>query len=96
MLVISIYYYIWIGVAAQDKLCKYGEIILNAYREILTNKKHDQLLDQDKTIMSHIVNNDYPTEQHRISDVVVFLIAGHETTVCICTLYWIIYHTYSK
>ena len=30
--------------------------------------------------MSHIISYDYPSEEHRISDVIVFMIAGHETT----------------
>lgn len=32
------------------------------------------------TIIYHLLEHDYPTEEHRISDVIVFLIAGHETT----------------
>lgn len=30
--------------------------------------------------MSHLMRHDYPSEEHRISDILVFLIAGHETT----------------
>lgn len=30
----------------------------------------------EKTIMSHIMRHDYPSEQHRISDILVFLVAG--------------------
>jgi cytochrome P450 len=62
------------GFDARDKLIDFGRIILEAFRS--KQKKADQEL----SIMDHIVRNDYPTEKHRISDVVVFMIAGHETT----------------
>jgi hypothetical protein len=71
-------YYFWdseIHKSAKDlkKMQDFGRVILEAYRG---NKFDFDSETHDKTIMSHIMRHDYPSEEHRISDVLVFLIAG--------------------
>lgn len=67
------------GVAGEKRLREIGRLIVDRYRA-----EHGQAaghrIATDKTIMSHIMSYDYPSEEHRISDVIVFMVAGHETT----------------
>ena len=72
------------GLAARKKVQEFGRIILEKYRSSKTEGEGEAggaaLGSNEASIMDHILKNDYPSEQHRISDVVVFLVAGHETT----------------
>lgn len=63
---------------ARKKFIGFGASILEAYQSNKFNLAADP--NHDKTIMSHIMRHEYPSEEHRISDILVFLVAGHETT----------------
>jgi hypothetical protein len=58
---------------ALAKMQEFGRVILEAYRNKKFNFDSDT---HEKTIMSHIMKHDYPSEDHRISDILVFLVAG--------------------
>ena len=66
------------GLKAEQKLREIGRLVIERYRA--EHAAENGQSKDDKTIMSHIMSYDYPTEEHRISDVIVFMIAGHETT----------------
>lgn len=70
------------GLKGEKKLQDIGRTIIDLYREKERGSSSDAAINQnkEKTIMSHIMSHDYPSEEHRISDLIVFLIAGHETT----------------
>lgn len=53
-----------------------GATVLRKYRE----KREDAEGHEKASIIEHLIAHDYPTEEHRVSDLMVFLIAGHETT----------------
>jgi hypothetical protein len=73
------------GASGQKKLVEFAKVVLQAYRHsknIATNDEEairDQLTN-DKSIMAHILCNSYPSEEHRLSDVIVFLVAGSFST----------------
>lgn len=52
-----------------------GATVLKKHRE--KNRERDE---GSVSIIDHLIEHDYPSEEHRISDLIVFLIAGHETT----------------
>ena len=54
-----------------------GANVLKKYRE---KKANGTTKEVGSSIIGHLIANDYPSEEHRISDLIVFLIAGHETT----------------
>ena len=64
-------------VAAQSEviLKELGATVLRKYRE-----KQSHADEEGASIIGHLIAHDYPSEEHRISDLIVFLIAGHETT----------------
>lgn len=69
------------GMRGQQKLVEFAKVVLQAYRESKGIQTDDEAtireyLKHDKSIMAHILCNSYPSEEHRLSDVVVFLIAG--------------------
>jgi cytochrome P450 len=63
------------AVQSESVLKNLGATVLRKYRE-----EHDGKKDDGSSIIGHLIANDYPSEEHRISDLIVFLIAGHETT----------------
>ncbi len=63
------------GTRSRQKIQNFGRIITEAYRANKFNLPTNDSI-HDKTIMSHLMKHDYPSEEHRISDIVVFLIAG--------------------
>ena len=65
------------GNQGREKIQHFGRVIAEAYR---SNKFNLTDTTHEKTIMSHIMRHNYPTEENRISDILVFLVAGHETT----------------
>lgn len=67
------------GVAGEKRLREIGRLIVDRYRAE-QGEGVSRSVSTDKTIMSHIMSHDYPSEEHRISDVIVFMVAGHETT----------------
>ena len=66
-----------VQVAAHSEkfLRELGATVLRKHREKVSDQEKD-----GSSIISHLISYDYPTEDHRISDLIVFLIAGHETT----------------
>lgn len=65
-----------LALKSRDKLIKLATYVLKKYR----HSHPDVNINSDNTIIGHLVAHDYPSEEHRISDLLVFLIAGHETT----------------
>jgi hypothetical protein len=59
---------------ARTKFIEFGRAILKAYESNKFNLNSDS--NHEKTIMSHLMRHDYPSEEHRISDILVFLVAG--------------------
>lgn len=55
------------------------EDMVSFAEKVLAKSGHHKT-QEDKTIIGRILNNAYPTEKHRISDLLVLLVAGHETT----------------
>ena len=55
-------------------------------KKVLAKSAHHKTA-EDKTIIGRILNNAYPSEQHRISDLLVLLVAGHETTAASLTFF---------
>lgn len=55
-----------------------GATVLRKYRE--KQNKSNGAEEVGSSIIGHLIAHDYPSEEHRISDLIVFLIAGHETT----------------
>ena len=73
------------GVRGRAKLIEFARVVLQAYLDTkgLTSASEAEIrekLQGEKTIMAHILCHSYPTHEHRLSDVIVFLVAGHETT----------------
>lgn len=67
------------GLRGEQRLRDIGRLVIDRYRaEQQTDKTVPN--NNSKTIMSHIMSYSYPSEEHRISDIVVFMVAGHETT----------------
>ena len=64
---------------ALEKVRQLGTAMLHAAR---SQDQHQRSLlhCDDKSIMGHILRNDYPSDEHRVADIIVFMIAGHETT----------------
>ena len=78
------------GLAGEKKLQNIGKTIIDLYRAKETTNSAasaSSKLVREKTIMSHIMSHDYPSEEHRISDLIIFLIAGHETTAHTMSFY---------
>ena len=71
------------GSQGQQKLIQFAKVVLQAFRESkgITSEHTDgevqAMLKDDKSIMAHILSNSYPSEEHRLSDVIVFLVAGN-------------------
>ncbi len=81
---------------AKEKIRQFGRVILAAARQSgsqssngdgkeegegqVGNSSATHLHCDDKSIMGHLLRNDYPSDEHRIADINVFLVAGHETT----------------
>lgn len=57
----------------RDQMVRWGHAVLERHRAkgSATNQS---------TILGHLMTHNYPSEQHRVSDLIVLLIAGHETT----------------
>ena len=67
------------GIAGERYMTEAGRRIVDGYRRKAAINPEFRA-SGEKTIMGHIMSHEYPSEEHRISDLVVFLIAGHETT----------------
>ncbi len=67
------------GLAGERYMIETGRRIVEGYRRKAAADPAFRA-SGEKTIMGHIMSHEYPSEEHRISDLVVFLIAGHETT----------------
>ena len=63
---------------SRERLRQLGANMLQNYRA--ATEGNEEWATQDQSIMGYLVRHNYPSEQHRISDLIIFLIAGHETT----------------
>lgn len=68
------------GLQGEQRLREIGRLVIDRYRREEEMRKSAAGCKDRSTIMSHIMSYDYPSEEHRISDVIVFMVAGHETT----------------
>jgi cytochrome P450 len=57
-----------------------GATVLRKYREKQLQKTAEEKSEEGASIIGHLISHDYPSDEHRIADLIVFLIAGHETT----------------
>jgi cytochrome P450 len=62
----------------RETLTRLGTDMLENYRDAI--RGNEKWAETDQSIMGALVRHDYPSEEHRVSDLIIFLIAGHETT----------------
>lgn len=77
------------GKRATKLLIDFAQRAIDSYRSGKARNRFVAEGEEGFTIMSHIMNHNYPTEEHRISDVVLFMVAGNETTTN--TLAFVVY-----
>jgi cytochrome P450 len=70
--------------AANKKMREFAQGILDNYRSTHTAQE----MEADTSILAHLLRSPYETDEARCADMVVFLIAGHDTTSF--TLAWTI------
>ena len=71
-----------------EKMREFGSLVLKIYRDKQQRLTQDDEI-EDKSIIGHLARFDYASEEHRISDVIVFMIAGYETTAVL--LFFLLY-----
>jgi cytochrome P450 len=67
-----------------SEMARVGHEVLDLYRRTHTEEQKQK----DSSIIAHLIRSPYPSEHHRVADVTIFMLAGHDTTAY--SLSWII------